>query len=96
LKSYKKFTAIPAPALAIFAMPHTLGPWADTSTDPKIRQAAKSYAATLTPLTQAQVSAFQKAIPTVRVVVLPNAHHYLYLSNEPDVLRELNAFLATL
>jgi non-heme chloroperoxidase len=96
LKSYKKFTAIPAPALAIFAMPHTLGPWADTRTDPKIRQAAKSYAATLTPLTQAQVSAFQKAIPTVRVVVLPNAHHYLYLSNEPDVLRELNAFLATL
>jgi pimeloyl-ACP methyl ester carboxylesterase len=96
LKSYPKFTAIPAPALAIFAMPHTLGPWADSSTDPKVRQAAKAYAATLTPLTQAQVSAFQKAIPTARVVVLPNAHHYVYLSNQPDVLRELNAFLARL
>jgi pimeloyl-ACP methyl ester carboxylesterase len=42
------------------------------------------------------VSAFQKAIPTARVVVLPNAHHYVYLSNERDVLRELSAFLARL
>jgi hypothetical protein len=76
-------------------MPHTLGPWTATTTDPKIRQTAKTYAATLTPLTQAQVSAFQKAIPTARAV-LPNAHHYVYLSNRADVLRELNAFLATL
>ena len=96
LKSYPKFTAIPAPTLAIFAMPHTLGPWAAATTDPKIRQSAKTYAATLTPLTQSQVSAFQKAIPTARVVVLPNAHHYVYLSNRPDVLRELLAFLPTL
>ena len=96
LKSYPKFTAIPGPALAIFAMPHTPGPWASTSTDPKVLQAAKSYAAALTPLTQAQISAFQKAIPTARVVVLPNAHHYVYLSNRADVLRELNAFLETL
>jgi non-heme chloroperoxidase len=96
LKNHPKFTAIPAPALAIFAMPHTLGPWAAASTDPKVREAAKVYGATLTPLTQAQVSAFQKAIPTARVVVLPNAHHYVYLSNRADVLRELNAFFATL
>jgi pimeloyl-ACP methyl ester carboxylesterase len=96
LKSYPKFTTIPAPTLAIFAMPHTLGPWAATTTDPNVRQSAKTYAATLTPLTQAQVSAFQKAIPTARVVVLPNAHHYVYLSDRADVLRELNAFLATL
>jgi non-heme chloroperoxidase len=96
IKNYPKFTAIPAPTLAIFAMPHTSGPWADTSSDPRVRQAVKAYAAALTPLTQAQVSAFQKAIPTARVVVLPNAHHYVFLSNQADVLRELLAFLGPL
>jgi non-heme chloroperoxidase len=35
IKNYKKFTAIPAPALAIFAIPHDLGPWADTAPTPK-------------------------------------------------------------
>jgi hypothetical protein len=66
------------------------------STDPKIRQAAKSYAAALTPLTQAQISAFQKTVPTALVITIPNAHHYVFLSNEPAVLRELRIFLATL
>jgi non-heme chloroperoxidase len=27
---------------------------------------------------------------------LPHANHYVFLSNEADVLREMNAFLATL
>ena len=31
-----------------------------------------------------------------RVVVLPGAQHYVYLSNEPDVGREMRAFLTGL
>jgi non-heme chloroperoxidase len=30
------------------------------------------------------------------VVRLANANHYVFKSNEADVLREMNAFLATL
>jgi hypothetical protein len=29
-------------------------------------------------------------------VRLPNANHYVFNSNEADVLREMNAFIATL
>jgi hypothetical protein len=35
-------------------------------------------------------------VPGARVVRLERAHHYVFLSNEPDVLRELHAFIAGL
>ncbi|MGB8916619.1 MAG: hypothetical protein WCC89_07150 [Candidatus Sulfotelmatobacter sp.] len=37
-----------------------------------------------------------KAKGGVRMVDLPQADHYLFLSNEADVLREMRVFLATL
>jgi len=36
------------------------------------------------------------AIPTARIVELPGANLYMFLSNEADVLREIGAFAATL
>jgi non-heme chloroperoxidase len=94
LSGMKKYTAIPVPVLAIFAIPHSQGKWVDSSTDPKVREAAKAYSAALTPLTESQGRAFENGVPTARVVRLPGAHHYVYLSNEADVLREMRAFLA--
>jgi hypothetical protein len=41
-------------------------------------------------------AAFEKGVPTARVVILPNANHFVFLSNEADVLREMNAFLGNL
>jgi hypothetical protein len=35
-------------------------------------------------------------MPTARVVVLQGADHYVFRSNEADVLREIHAFLAGL
>jgi hypothetical protein len=35
-------------------------------------------------------------VPSARVVRLPHANHYVFFSNEADVLREINAFLGTL
>jgi pimeloyl-ACP methyl ester carboxylesterase len=40
--------------------------------------------------------AFEKGLPKAHVVYLPNADHYVFNSNEADVLREMNAFLAKL
>jgi hypothetical protein len=34
--------------------------------------------------------------PQMRIVHLPHATHYVFVSNEPDVLREMNAFLSKL
>jgi non-heme chloroperoxidase len=96
LKEYKKYNAISVPALAIFAIPHGQGKWIDNSTDPKVRDAARAYSAALTPLTESQANGFEKGVPTARVVRLPGAHHYVYLSNEADVLRETHLFLSGL
>jgi non-heme chloroperoxidase len=92
----KKFTDIPVPALVVFGIPHGQGNWVDNSTDPKVCEAAKAYSAVLTALTERQAKAFESGVPTARVVRLRGAHHYVYLSNEADVLREMRAFLSGL
>ena len=43
-----------------------------------------------------QTAAFEKALPNARVVRLPYASHYVFRSNEADVVREMNAFMETL
>jgi pimeloyl-ACP methyl ester carboxylesterase len=96
LSGMKKYASIPVPALAIFAIPHGQGKWVDGSTDPKVFEAAKAYSAALTPLTESQEKAFANGVPTARVVRLPGADHFVFLSNEADVLREMRAFLAGL
>jgi len=92
----KKYPRIPVPALAIFANPHALGTWVDTNTDPAVRKAARTYSIALGALTAKQEKAFENGVPTARVITEPGAHHYVYLSNEADVLRDIRAFLAGL
>jgi pimeloyl-ACP methyl ester carboxylesterase len=86
-----RFTTIPVPVLAIFAVPHDMG--AAISNDPVRRAAfdAEDLAAT-----GAQADAFEAGVPSARVVRLPHASHYVFRSNEADVLREIEAFLKTL
>jgi non-heme chloroperoxidase len=92
----KKYPDIPAPALAIFAIPHGQGSWVDNSTDPRVSEAARGYTAALTVLTESQAKAFETGVPGAHVVRLRGAHHYVYLSNEADVLREMRSFLSGL
>jgi pimeloyl-ACP methyl ester carboxylesterase len=96
LGGMKKYADIAVPALVIFASPHGQGTWVDSNTDPNVRKAANAYSAALEVLTERQAKVFESGVPTARVVKLPGAHHYLYLSNEADVLREMRAFLANL
>ena len=46
--------------------------------------------------TTTRSAAFQAGVPSARVVRLPNANHYVFNSNEADVLREMNAFIGSL
>ncbi|MGE5114515.1 MAG: alpha/beta fold hydrolase [Acidobacteriaceae bacterium] len=88
----QKYTKITVPALAIFADPH--GEFAHAyPDDPKKREA---LAANDKATTTAQADAFERGVPSAKVVLLPNASHMIFQSNEADVLREMNAFLATL
>jgi non-heme chloroperoxidase len=46
--------------------------------------------------TSAQAAAFEKGVPMAHVVRIPHANHYVFRSNEADVLREMNEFLSKL
>jgi pimeloyl-ACP methyl ester carboxylesterase len=96
LEGMKKYANIPAPALVIFAIPHALPKWVDESSDPKVHEAAKAFSAAELALTTRQAKAFEDGVPTAHVVRLHGADHYVYLSNEADVLREMKSFLNTL
>jgi pimeloyl-ACP methyl ester carboxylesterase len=43
-----------------------------------------------------QAEAIREGLPSARVVKFTRANHYVFLSNEADVLREMRAFLAAL
>ena len=96
LQVMKKYANIPVPALVIFAIPHSLAKWVNDSTDPNVREAAKAFSAADLVLTTRQAKAFEDGVPTAHVVRLPGADHYVYLSNEADVLREMKSFFSTL
>jgi non-heme chloroperoxidase len=83
----RRYTAIDTPALAVYALPHRRP--AAIASDPAIRAAAEA----LDSATAVQADAFEKGVPAARVVRVPNATHYIYISNEADVLGEIRAFV---
>jgi non-heme chloroperoxidase len=87
---------VPVPALVLFASPHLPEPWMRRSTDPSVRDQARVYFGALNELTAAQAKALESGTPNARVVRLPGAAHYIFLSHERAVLREMRAFLRTL
>ena len=85
------FTTISAPALVIFAAPHDLGQVMKDK--PEFRAAME---ANDKHNTDSQIAAFESQVPSAHIVRIPNANHYVFRSNEADVLREMKAFIATL
>ena len=92
----KKYTDIRVPVLAIFGNPHSQGAWVENNTDPSVQSAARTYSAGLVALTERQEKTVESCLPEVQVITLPGANHYVYLSNDADVLRAMNAFLGGL
>ena len=45
---------------------------------------------------RAQATAFERGVLGSRVVRLSNATHFVFISNEADVVREINAFVGRL
>lgn len=80
-KGQRIFTDIKGPILAIAASPHDY----DKGRSPQEYEYETH-----------QTEAFEKALPNARVVRLPYANHYVFRSNEADVVREMNAFIETL
>jgi len=80
--SGRKYTDIKAQVLAIVATPKPCGNQCDA---PQVKASAASQAA--------QADAFQAGVPSAHVVRIANAQHFVFLSNEADVVREMNAFM---
>jgi hypothetical protein len=89
----KKFGDIRVPALVFFASPHGFGTWVDNNADPVIRRQAAAQSAASEPLVERQIKVVEAGIPRARIVRLPGANHYVYLSNEADVIREMRVFV---
>jgi pimeloyl-ACP methyl ester carboxylesterase len=87
----KQYVQIRTPALFLVSSQNP-GRWAETSTDPKIRE----QIAGLSAFTERQAKAIEDGLPTARVVRLLGANHYVYLSHEADVLREMRGFVGRL
>jgi non-heme chloroperoxidase len=87
----QKYIEIPVPILAIFAAPHIAPPAIRNG-----QAAVAAFEASDEAAASAQAKRFGAALPSARVVRLKHADHHIFLSNEADVLREINALLSGL
>jgi len=86
----ESFPTIHSPALVIFAEPHDFGPSQDHSAS------RAAFEARDLRITEYQAKAFETQVPAARVVRIPHASHYVFRSNEQEILREMDAFISAL
>lgn len=91
LKGQQKFTKMTVPVLAIFAYRHQL-PEEGMFHDEQQRKAADEN----TVFTEEHAEALKAVVPTAHIVRLSNADHFVFKSNESEVLRITNEFIDTL
>jgi non-heme chloroperoxidase len=87
----QKYTSISVPALAIYACPHNWDRFPANEPDRKAALIADDKARCTR-----WADVFRNDVPSSRIVLIPNADHYVYLSNEARVVAEMNSFLAKL
>lgn len=89
IKGEEKYTDIQAPILAIFASPHNPAHLPPIAADKKAEFLALDQARSA-----AQARAFEK-LKSAKVVILPNADHYVFFSNEQEVEKAMMDFLSS-
>jgi pimeloyl-ACP methyl ester carboxylesterase len=96
MDGHKKFTVIACPTLAIFVTPEDNRPVLSRIDDTAARASAQTVLESFDKNRQKQSEAFETGVPSAHVVRIANTSHYVFLSNEADVLTEMRAFLANL
>ena len=91
LEGFQHYTDIRPPTLAIYAIPNDLS-WRFKNDAAGLEKAEAEEVARNLP----QMKAFEKGVPSARVVNIARANHWVFWSNETEVLREMNAFLRKL
>jgi hypothetical protein len=77
-------------------VPHALGDLGDPGVLSKDPAAAAAAEVEDVKRTGSQADALERGVPSARVVRIAHAPHVVFQTNEQDVLREMNAFLARL
>jgi pimeloyl-ACP methyl ester carboxylesterase len=90
IRGEQKYTNIQVPILAIFASPHADPNLAHMSEDRKKESISLDQQESA-----AQAKAFEQ-LKSAKVVILPNANHFVFFSNEQEVEKDMQDFLATL
>ena len=90
----RKYTSVRTPALGIFAVMDD--PGAANMQDPEQRANAEAYQWFQQQRAARSIALFQRDLPHARLVRVERADHYVFLSNESEVLRQMNVFIATL
>lgn len=85
----QKYTSIPVPTLAIYACPHNWDRLPDSARKTALIADDKARCTRW-------ADTFRHGVPTAHIVMIPNADHYVYLSNEAQVVAEMNAYLQKL
>ncbi len=90
IRGERMYTNVQAPVLAIFADPHNPAHLPPMPGDKKSQFIALDKAKS-----DAQANAF-KQLKSAKVVLLPNADHFVFFSNEQEVEKDIKDFLSTL
>lgn len=85
----RKYGAVKCPVLYFFAAPHDV---ASRPKDPKVRAEAE---ANDLKMVDTQIAAIKAANPKAKIVKIAGANHFIYRSNEAEVIKEIEAFAAT-
>jgi non-heme chloroperoxidase len=92
---HPRYSRIHAPALAFYAVldsvPQLFSAWAGM--DSSQRTQARQFFAAFQAWANGERARFRSEMTRGRVVELRGAHHYLFMSNEAEVTREMSAFL---
>jgi non-heme chloroperoxidase len=90
------YGSIRAPALAFYAVPRSVRDVPGYQEDPTLSAAFADAFAWMVKQEAASRAAFQSGLSNARAVELQGANHYVFLSNEVDVLREIRLFVGAL
>lgn len=84
----QRYGGVSCPVLAIYASPHRLA-GVPKDLEAQMRQNDQNRV-------EPQLAAFSKGNPQATIIRLPNADHYIFLSNEQETLTAIDAFVARL
>jgi pimeloyl-ACP methyl ester carboxylesterase len=90
------YAPITVPALALYAAPRTwkeMMPEAPEFTNAEQDASANKVVAQMAKMRQTMAEQFRANVAQSRVVELPGASHYLFRTNEDDVVREILTFV---